>query len=416
MIERSWAAAAAGLLLVVVGCSKPPGGAPKPAASVAKQAKPAPVADIGKPVSEEEAKRFGDDMEEAARAGMSAINHLIDWGAMLDAASDGLGAPEDFRRKFKADGLPTFNSRDGFAAGVAATVANGGRYDLLCVHEVDGRRRALFRQINPEGGFGYQDYSLARQADGEVRAVDIYNLTSAEPLSASFRRVFIPLAAHESRGLLARLTGSESDLIKSLPKIQAMNAATEANQPARVLEIFDQLPASLKKEKAYELARIRAVWKLNDDARYVAAIDEFRANHPDDPAVDLCAIISYTFKKSYEKALECLDRLDKAVGGDPYLDALRGQTYLLMDQPEEARTAAGRSIRAEPELMLGYQVLVAATLRTKDYDATLDALRRLRTRAGRLSLDAFSKLPGFEEFARSPQFEEFRKEAGATKR
>ncbi|HWE37510.1 MAG TPA: hypothetical protein VG406_13150 [Isosphaeraceae bacterium] len=417
MLGRSWAAPAAAILLLVVGCSKQGAGTQTAAAPGQSPAKVrsglAPIVDVGGPVTEEDAKTFGADLEKAAREGGPAVNRLINWDALVDRSTGGLGVAEKLRTSFKSGILQSVGKPSSLGAKLAENVANGGSYALLHVHEVDGRRRAMFRMIDPQGVVGYQDYDLARGADGKVRAADIFVVTSGESLAATFRRVFIPLAAHESRGLLERLTGAESDLVKNLSKIEAMTNALNGGQYSRALDAFDQLPPALKKEKAWEILRIQAAQKLGDDAKYAAAIDDFRANHPDDPAADLQSIDSYIIKKQYEKAIEGIDRLDKAVGGDPYLDTMRGNVYLISEKPEEARKAGERAIAEEADLVQGYAVVVAATLRTKEYDATLDALRKMRKQFGRVNIDAFSGMQGYDEFAKSPQFEEFRKEAGS---
>jgi hypothetical protein len=413
MLGRSWTAPAAGILLLLVGCSKKDADATSAAPGQAKaKAQPgaAAVADVSGPVTEEGAKKFGADMEAAARAGAPAINRLIDWDSLVDASTGGLGVAEKSRQEFKAGIKSGIDEPGEFAGKLASDVAGGGSYDLLHVHEVGGRRRAMFRQIDWEGMVNYQDYILARGADGKVRAVDFDVFSLGEPLSTSYRRVFIALAAHDLRGSLERLTSFESDLVKSLDKIEAMGQAQANNQPARVLEIFDQLPPSLKKEKVWELGRIRAALMVGDEAKYAAALDEFLANHPGDPGADLVSIDASTIKKQYEKALEGVDRLDKAVGGDPYLDTLRGNIYLEWEKPDKARKAGERSIREAPALAPAYTVVVAATLRTKDYDATVATLRQMKKQFGQVHLEKLSDLQGFDEFSKSPQYEEIKKE------
>lgn len=415
MFGRASAAITAGFLTLVVGCAKSGGDNGNPSAASGQgnaqtHARPVPVADVGGPVTEEDAKAFGEAMEAAARKGAREINQLINWDALVDTATDGLGVAEKGRREFRQGVVSSVDKPGSFAAKIAETVAGGGSYDMLRVHEVDGRRRAMFRMIEAGGGVGYQDLTLARGADGKVRVVDIYPVTSAEQLSATFRRVFIPLAAHDSRNLLERLTGVESDVVKNLPKMKEMTDALNGNQPARALAVFDQLPASLKKEKAWEVLRIQAAQRLGDDAKYAAAIADFRTNHPNDPASDLQSIDYYLIKKQYEKALEAVNSLDKFVGGDPFLDVMRGNVYLMSDRPAEAKEAGDRAVREEPKLIQGYAVVVAAALKEKDFDAAAAALRSIKQQFGGVNLDAFKEMDGFNEFSMSEPYEALQKD------
>ena len=52
-------------------------------------------------------------------------------------------------------------------------------------------------------------------------------------------------------------------------------------------------------------------------------LEDFRKYYSQDPCLDLLLIDYYTLKKDYAQAIPCVDRLDKSVGGDPYLNVLR---------------------------------------------------------------------------------------------
>ena len=88
----------------------------------------------------------------------------------------------------------------------------------------------------------YHDWVLARGPDGRICAVDMYVFLSAELMSQTIRRAFVPLAAHESRGILARLTGQEQELVKHLPQLKEMTDHLREGRFREVLDTYRQLP------------------------------------------------------------------------------------------------------------------------------------------------------------------------------
>ena len=75
--------------------------------------------------------------------------------------------------------------------------------------------------------------------------------------------------------------------------------------------------------------------------------------YPTDPGLDLLSITYYTDKKDFARARECVDRLETAVGGDPYLDVTRAAINRAAGKYEEARRLARMRHRERAHLGAG---------------------------------------------------------------
>ena len=77
-----------------------------------------------------------------------------------------------------------------------------------------------------------------------------------------------------------------------------------------------------------------------------------------------------------------LDHLDRSVGGDPYLDVLRGTTHAAAGDFEKSVTALERAIAAEPTMENAYFSLVNTTLMFDQHALTAQSLDRITAKFG----------------------------------
>jgi hypothetical protein len=61
-------------------------------------------------------------------------------------------------------------------------------------------------------------------------------------------------------------------------------------------------------------------------------------------------IDGYYLKQRYGEAIAAIDRLDRDLNGDPYLDLLRANAYRLKGDESNAERYAQRAVEREPEL------------------------------------------------------------------
>src|SRR5262249_40237636 len=201
-------------------------------------------------------------------------------------------------------------------------------------------------------------------------------------LSQTARRAFLTKALRQAQAPAARLQGAERAYQLNFKKVELMNDMAREGKHQEVLRLFDQLPSELQRDKNVLLTRLRAAQAVGGDA-YNEAIENFRTYHPDDPCVELFAITYYVQKKDFARALAMIDRVEKVIGADPYLNVLRAYVHVEADDLAAARKAAESALAEEPTLVDAELTLLLVSVHEKKHEETLSRLRELERRFSR---------------------------------
>jgi len=406
-MSRSAFATTIGVLLAAVlavgpvGCGKPTAPVPSQLTSLNLDEKP---------VTEEESLAAAEAIRDAVYSGDPvAIDRMIDWDYLGQKSTADIGATEQFRSDF-IEGIDRARLEGkGFSQSIVEAINKGASYTLIHGHVKERRRWLLFRLVHPAGGVNYHDLPLARRLNGKIKAVDIYVYMSGELISEGIRRLYIQAAAQATPGIIDRLTGEDQKFAKFVGKLKEMGDALRTGRFAEVLDIDKSLAPELKKERSVLLIRRQAAQKLGDDAEYSRSIEDYRKEHPTDACIDIISIDYYIMKKQYSEALACVDRLDRAVLGDPYLQSIRAAIHIEENDLAAARSALRKAIDSEPDLAEAYWSVVTVSLKDKNYDETLQTLRIIRDKLGTKVAD-LTAVPLYKEFLGSPQYQEWLKE------
>ena len=389
------------LLLALPGCGSKSGTGSSGSSTTGTSAAPREV-ESGQ-ISDEEATAFAKQLETDVSEGRTQeMEAVIDWTFLIGTATSGLDVPDKFRSDFQRG--VTSNSQ--FSKQIGQAVATGGTYKFLRVHDVDGQKRAFFRLALPEGGgINFHDLVLRKTADNKVVIADIYVFLSGEMLSMTLRRAFIPAAAHESRNLLQKLSGKESDFVKHLPQLQQISQNLDSGKNQAALNVYYELPESLQKDKTLLLFRIRASQAVNN-VEYIKALEAFRRQYPDDSCVDFLSIDAHVLNGDFDKALKCVERVNEAVEGDAALLQMKAQLYLESGDLQSARKSATEALKLEPDHVDSHWILVALALQQKDHAETARLLTKIERDFG-LEIDNVNGVPEYADFVRSPEYREW---------
>jgi hypothetical protein len=350
-------------------------------------------------LSDEDCLAFGRALEAAVKEGdNTAFANALDWGALLDRTTASLGLPAQAEAGFRRGAMTSLESNTGFAAQIIKEAAEGS-YRFLRVRQMDGQKTVLFRLV-AEAGVNYHEYLLA-DSKGRPRASDIFIYLSGERLSNTLRRSAFALAQQESRSWLEKLTKEESAYIKHFDEVRTMMDRFREKRYGESLAIYRKMPPELQRDKNVLLIRNQAAMFAGDQ-ELLESIEDFRRFHSDDICLDFLLIDYYVLRKEFAKAVESLDRLDLAVGGDPYLDSLRADATYRSGDKEKAFRLAENAINGASDIVDPYFAMISLTLEEKDHVRTLAGLRRVEERFG-LQFDDLSETPAYAEFARSPQ-------------
>jgi hypothetical protein len=369
------------------------------------KAKPAPI-------TAEEAQQFVDAIDKAVRErDMKACKELIDWNAVVDAATAEPKSPKlrEIRTGFKKGVVERLDATGGLLAETAKVVAEGASYKCIRIATGVPEPYVLYRLKFSPGGFNHHRYFLTRKEDGTVAASDIHILMSDERMSKTLERTWRMAADAFAKPKPGAKT---DDLAKLAAAMTEFSGLVSRGKNREALQKYQKLPEALQRDKNMLLLRFKAAQDLDETGEYEAAIDDYRKYHPKDSALDLLLIDSHVVHERYADALKSVELVNRNTGGDPYLDVLRATMLIKLQRFPEAREAIAKAVKAEPDLIDASFTSLDLALAEKKFDEVVGLLKKLEAEGYR-----FENLPeaaGFEEFVASPQYAEWKKSHAGT--
>ncbi len=275
-------------------------------------------------------------------------------------------------------------------------------YTLLGVRSREGTPRLVFRVIR-QNGVDYHEFVLGLDEEDRPRVVDMFIASNGELLSESFRSALLPdrVSLQVLNMLLMPTPGDFAVEVEARP-LYRLGELFREGKCQEVVDTFDRESAALSKMKRAHLLRITAAGRI-DAALHAKAIEEMRKAFPGDPSTDLASHATLSAHGDHDAAIAAIDRLDRAIGGDPYLLLLRARAQLLAGRPDEAQASAARAVEAEPTIHDGWWTYVTVALHRKDFAATAHGLKEAERLLGAV-FDDLTDDPAFAEFIQSPDY------------
>ncbi|MBZ0234839.1 MAG: hypothetical protein K8M05_21100 [Deltaproteobacteria bacterium] len=272
-------------------------------------------------------------------------------------------------------------------------LADDVRFDLLRVRQVGADHHPLLRMIGG-GTFNYYDLELGKPtAEGEPRAVDMLDYYSGNLLSDT-------VAEGMGVGASAAMRGERFDPAE-------LTAARAAGDWQKVRDLVASMPPTLRAARIFRLAELQAVMQLEDPA-YVDLLTAFERDFPDDPSMLLLVIDGHVMRKDVHALIAAIDRLERKLGGDPYLDLHRAGAYTLDPTPanlSEGELLARAVTTKLPELQDGWWTLATIQLMRGDHAGVVPTLDELKRRfAIVFDRDAMAAEAIYAGFLASPEF------------
>ena len=286
---------------------------------------------------------FAQDFCERATKGTITLEEVLDLSALADRSMKGVRSSPRMREEMER----------GLRQGLGATFLNQFRraknVRTLNVRHEGREVRAVIRMISQDGALSYMELLCQGRPGGVIRAADMFNWTSGEYVSDTMGRI-AAMTQQQSLSSFDRLTGKEDPNLQLAQAINEMNRMAAAGDWEGILKRYAQLPPKLQREKVFVLHRTRAAGKT-DHQEYLEALRFWQVNFPHDPSIDLISFDALYFQKKYDIALTVVDRMDHNVGGDPFLDVLRGALQLKLGRADLATDFTKEALRREPELI-----------------------------------------------------------------
>ncbi|MBP6629735.1 MAG: hypothetical protein KBG28_03400 [Kofleriaceae bacterium] len=350
----------------------------------------APPPDPVTPATEAEAEAFGQAMAKAlAPCDPAAVAAMIDASNLARRAARGRKVPPS-----AVDGMLKGATGSALGANLCRELgADGTLATYLRTRTTSGQPRPLVR-ILVGGGVNYLEFEIGRiKGAGEVRAVDFLSFASGETSSESLGRMLESMVA----------TGSPTQALADVEALKQATGRLASQDIAGARAAFDTVSA---KVRASKIALVLDVQIASDESEpaYVAAMERFARAFPDDPALLLLSIDRVFLAKKFEETVALVDKLDRQVGGDPYLETLRATALGELGRHADAVAAAGRCTKAEPTLKMCWFGLIGAQLGARDHAGVITTMGEVRTRFEiEFTPDSISAEPAWAGFVASPE-------------
>jgi hypothetical protein len=210
---------------------------------------------------------------------------------------------------------------------VVGATEKGGSYLLVRQYEKEGHKHLLFRLYEASSAINYHDFELVKTEEG-IKAIDVYSYMSGEDLSKTLAQSLVLMQD--------KLPDMSPEDQQKISRIKRINELIQQGDYQQASEYYDDIPEDLKKQKPLQLIHIRVASKMSDSI-YVAALNEYKSNFPQDPNLYLLMLDAYVMEKDYPAAINAVNHLDSIVGKDPFQDYYRGLLYKLMKDTPGSR-------------------------------------------------------------------------------
>ncbi|MBA4191547.1 MAG: hypothetical protein C0467_26505 [Planctomycetaceae bacterium] len=366
-----------------------------------------PVADLSNvPLTDADYSEFGRSLEKAVAAkDRTAVNQLLRMKEVMQRAHRELNlqlSPVDQER------LRIIEERDYLGENIITGVQNGGSYSFLRVRIVDGQKRVLMRVITAEDALTYHDIFLTRYPDGQVGTHDLYDFSKGELMTRLNRHATLTSLVNLYPDLRAQMSPAEQLYSKHMDVSAGIARDIQAGRQKEALATFRALPAEVQKLKVFQLDALKAAQGTTDED-YITELERFLRDHPNGSTADLMSIYYFLIKKKCDNALEAIDRLDKKVGGDPYLSVLMSEALADAGKYDAARTKAEQAIKEEPKLVQAYWERAMVAVKEKNHPDSLTWLKKYVAVSGApLEPASLETDPLYAEFVKTPQFKQLK--------
>ena len=289
----------------------------------------------------------------------------------------------------------------GLVTDLVTAVDGGATLSVLRAKHDNGRPGVLLRVLFPDAGtVHYFHLILTRDDRHQICVGDCYSFFDAEYISDTLRRFLAAAIDEDSRGVVDRLSGKHNVYIKSLPKLAEMRTNLQQGNYQKVLDIYHELPREVQHDR---VALVYCLAAASSAKEYARAAAHFRRYAGKDARIDLVLYYGYLLNGQLDEALECLDHLDRDIGGDAYICVLRTGIYLDLDDIDAARREARTAVYREPDLIEGYWARLRVALLEQEFGTVVDVMESLVDRFD-LQVGDLTEVPEYAEFVKSPQY------------
>ncbi|MGC4118697.1 MAG: hypothetical protein QM765_29895 [Myxococcales bacterium] len=275
------------------------------------------------------------------------------------------------------------------------------------------KREVIARLRMSDGAMNYLGLIVMRDPSGKPRVVDWFNYLAGElghvtmsnvaealtpAKTAPLQRLAEQLVAPggKKKGAAAKEAG---------PLLAEVGKALREGKHAEALKKWKELPEPIRMTRGALLLRLQMGQGLGE-SEYQDALKAIAERFPNDPSLALALVDRHMAVKDYAAVLADLDAVERAVGGDPYLAAMRAPSLSALGKHAEAKAGLAKAMEAEPTLVDLWWSAIAVALEQKDHGEVLRLLVEVESKFD-LELGDLQDLPDYADFVRSKEYETF---------
>lgn len=296
-----------------------------------------------------------------------ALIQMLDADAIMRLVIKDLGLNASDRESVRK-GLPKA-LHDNVNIGLRTLEANKASVKFLRSGVRDGKPYALVRYDLGDQGIDYVEYYIAPSRKVE----DWYVHSMATLHSTSVRFALASILKTDS--MLYGLFGARFATQGDARPFAELRTHLQTQDFAKAYRALEDFPESFRKSRQWALMRVTYGGHI-DEATHRAALRHLARNFGKDADLQFMLIDHYFFEQQFDRALEALAALERAIGGEDAATAnLRGNVLIAMKRFDDAGKACRRGMALEPDHKPAYWCLVTVGIATKSGKIAVEGLK-----------------------------------------
>ena len=281
---------------------------------------------------------------------------------------------------------------------------NASDYQFLNASETPDGAQSIMRVLSKDGGLNYHRLVLGRNTQNKPCVVDLFVYLSGEPLSHTFGRLITQSMPNAKARQAAK-------------QFQDMSMAVRSGNPTQALAIYDSMQPKWQQQKTIMQTRIMAASQVAvSNARkglpmgdgYRKAVQDFQHAFPNAENLALTLIDFHHLNKDFKQARAAVDQLDKQIGGDPFLNLLRGNIALAQGKKQAAKDFYIQLIKDMPKNVTPYTSLIGLAMADKDFKEVTRLLISAEENTDIRFDPDFNGANDYKEYIASPENEKWK--------
>ncbi|PQJ78209.1 tetratricopeptide repeat protein [Polaribacter porphyrae] len=270
--------------------------------------------------------------------------------------------------EFNAGFFASFSRNYNFGEMLVQQKSEGSSYNLVRTYQDENKDfHLLFRHYG--GGLNYHDF-LVKMINGEPKIIDMYIYMSGENLSDTYRAHYKNLL-QKSNLLSKDLVGTT--LFKDFNKLNKIKSLNIKGQFKKAHKLYQTVSYNSRQNKSFKLVNLLICSNLTEEL-YKESIKDYEERFPNDPSLYLISLDGLILRKEFDKCLIYIDKLEELLGGDPFLNFLRGNIYYFKKDYDNALGKFAIMNLEYPEFFDAYDSALGIYIERKQYKKALEIL------------------------------------------